>query len=139
MAKPLRIEVQNDLKFDVYFDKWFLEDEKSRGKVGLQAINWVVSGSPNSSKTPPVLTGLLRGSGSAFVGSKFVGATPKFNGEGNPNKSFSEQKGIITVGFNTPYAHRWHENKFIPGPVSQRGPGDVGDKYLEDHYDLSIL
>jgi hypothetical protein len=132
MANALRLDISNELKYDQYFKKWSEEDLKSRAKLGLQLINWVVNGSGNSSRVPPVLTGLLRGSGSAFVGSKYIGATPQFNGEGEPNKSLSEKEGIVTVGFNTPYAHRWHENEFNPGPFSQQS-GDVGYKYLEDH------
>jgi hypothetical protein len=132
MAKPLRLEITNHLKVDKYFLKWNEEDKKARAKLGLQVLTWIVNGSPNSSRVPPVLTGMLRGSGSVFVGSKFVGATPKFKGEGEPNKSHSEVEGVITVGFNTPYAARWHEQQFTPGEVSAR-EGDVGYKYIEEH------
>lgn len=132
MAKPLRIEITNDLKFDEYFTKWEMADKKARGEVGLQLLNWIVNGSSRSSKIPPVLSGLLRGSGSAFVGSNFIGATPPVMGKGEPNQSHTEKKGVITVGFNTDYAARWHENPFKPGPVSSRDR-DVGYKYIEEH------
>lgn len=134
-----KMNIQDELKFDKYFQKWNEEDKKNRGKIGLQLINWIVNGSSKESRVPPILTGLLRGSGSVFVGSKFIGATPKVNGKGNPNQSHSEKENIVTVGFNTGYARKMHELKrkmhelnWRPGPKSQQS-GDVGNKYIEKH------
>jgi hypothetical protein len=101
-------------------------------KGGLQLINWTVNGSPNEKRIPPVLTGALRGSGSLFVGDKFITATPDKSGIGTPNMSHSNKPNVITVGFNTDYARRLHETKWNPGPVSEMS-GDVGNKFLRRH------
>jgi len=110
-------------------------DVKAKSAMGLQLINNVVNGSPGSSVTPPVLTGRLRASGSAFVGGRFVGDTSKLGvsgGQATPNRSYSEKNTVVTIGFNTEYAARWHERPFRPGPVSTQS-GNVGTKYVEKH------
>lgn len=104
--------------------------EKAKIKMGLQLINWIANGSPNVDVTPPILTGRLRGSGSAFVDSKVIGTTD--NGNGTPNMSHTTRKNEIAIGFNTPYAARWHENPFVPGPISEQS-GNVGNKYISIH------
>jgi hypothetical protein len=133
------IEILKNTIDDQYI-KFLREDKKKRpmvlGKVGLQLINWVVNGSPRSSITPPVLTGALRGSGSVFIGDKFVGGTDFYpvTGDGvrTINRSHSGKENEVTIGFNTAYAAKWHENPFTPGKFSQQS-GDVGNKYVEVH------
>lgn len=104
--------------------------------LGLQLLNNVVNGSPKEPIIPPILTGALQASGSVFVGNKFILDTSSRAVSGGdaptPNKFFREKNTTVTVGFNRPYAARWHENPFIPGPVSQQA-GSVGNKYLEKH------
>jgi hypothetical protein len=107
-------------------------DNIARIKVGIQLINNIVNGSPNSGIVPPILTGRLRGSGSVFLGKKLVNQTPQVRGEGTPNTSYAGKDGEITVGFNTPYAAKWHEKPFNPGPFSIQS-GDVGNKFVEKH------
>lgn len=126
----IKLEFDNRFKFDKYFKKFSKEDLESRKKVGLQALNWIVNGSPKESVVPPILTGLLRGSGSIFVGSKYVGTIG--GKKGKPNKSHTEKEGVITVGFDTAYAARMHEGVWNPGPVSKQS-GDVGNKFIEKH------
>jgi hypothetical protein len=106
--------------------------EMALGKVGLQLINWIVNGSSREGVVPPVKTGLLRGSGSVFVGNKFIGATPRFSGLGTPNQSYEGKPNEVTVGFNTRYAAKLHEEKFKLGLVSMQS-GNVGNKYVEKH------
>lgn len=117
--------------FKRYKKLYPVELKKSMGKAGLQMLNWTINGSPNLPLRPPVLTGRLRGSGSVFVGSKFIADTNK-DGKGTPNTSYQAGEFQITIGFNTPYARRMHEIPFKPGPVSQQS-GDVGNKFLTRH------
>lgn len=107
---------------------------KGLAALGLQLINNVVNGSPAEPVVPPVLTGLLRSSGSVFVGNKLIGTTP---GQGTPSLTNSAPKNVVTVGFNTDYAAKMHEKLAPAGPL-QPGPfstqsGDVGGKFIEKH------
>lgn len=110
-------------------------DFKAKKAVSIQALKWVVEGSPNVSRIPPVDTGALWASGTGFVGSVLTAtlslpvSTP---GVATPNKSYNGKMNKITIGFNTPYAARWHEVDFNPGEISDNA-GDVGTKYLEKH------
>ena len=45
---------------------------KALEKAAIQWLNWANNGSANSSLKPPIRWGILRGSSSAFVGSKMV-------------------------------------------------------------------
>lgn len=109
--------------------------KKAARVAGLQLINNIVNGSPKEPVVPPILTGRLRASGSVFVGSKLEDTTedrPVTEGSSTPATSHSDSDNIVTVGFNTPYAARWHEEVFNPGPFSEQS-GDVGNKYIEKH------
>lgn len=109
-------------------------DELAKVKCALQLLNWSVNGSPNASVVPPIKDGILRGSGSVFVGSSLAGDT-KIN-EGTPNKSFNGKPDELTIGYNTDYAANVHENwgtsKMRPGAVSLQS-GDSGRKWLITH------
>lgn len=107
-------------------------DLKARKKVGLQLLNWTLEGSSNESVVPPILDGILRGSGSVFVGSKVVGDSKSDYPQGTPNKSYTAHRDVITIGFNTAYAAKLHEKEWQPGPVSLQS-GDTGNKYIERH------
>jgi hypothetical protein len=130
--KTVSWRIDNKLNFKAVDREYRKTDELARIKVGLQLLNWIVNGSPQESTVPPVLTGVLRGSGSVFYGSKLTGTTPPYNGKGRPNRSHSGKKGVITVGFDTAYAHRLHETTWEPGPVSKQS-GDTGNKFIEKH------
>lgn len=135
MAKDaVRLEITSNIgeKMTVLQKKMPVIHERAMVAVGLQLINNIANGSSHETVVPPVLTGLLRGSGSVFYGSKHVFSLPPYNGQGKPNTSHSGREGEITVGFDTAYAARWHETNFIPGPVS-KDSGDVGYKYVEKH------
>jgi hypothetical protein len=118
------------------------EDFKIRALLGQSLLMFVLQGSSKESGVPPIQKGILRGSGSYFVGSKFIGDSKAQYTEGTPSTSYDGKKGDITIGFNTPYAKRWHENKFTPGgkkhPSEQSiaNPGMLADvtwKYIEKH------
>jgi hypothetical protein len=114
-------------------------------KVGVQLLNFCSQGSPNDPTMPPIESGYLRGSGSVFVGSELVGTSPKPYGKGDPLRSLSvaKQEGqtIISIVYNTEYAARWHENKFVPGGkrpslAARNNPSitkNVGNKWIEKH------
>jgi len=121
-------------------------NEKACIKVALQLLNYCAVGSPNEPTMPPILTGYLRGSGSVFVNNKFISATPKVNGKGEPLRSFSPlfSKGhtVISIIYNTPYAARWHESYgWTPGGktpsiAKQNNPNitrNVGNKWVTKH------
>lgn len=110
-------------------------DFEAKKAVGIQAIEWVINGSPSVSRIPPIDAGALWASGSVFVGSTFVYKTTEpvsTPGVATPNMSHTAKPGVVTYGFNTPYAAKWHEIEFNPGEVSSNA-GDVGTKYLEKH------
>lgn len=134
MAEPIRFELTETIStnWPRYKKVHNMVDNKARIMVGIQLINNIVNGSPTEPTVPPILTGRLRGSGSVFLGGKNVYETPKYHGEGTPNRSFSGKEGVVTIGFNTEYAARWHEETFEPGVRSQQS-GDVGNKYVERH------
>jgi len=116
-------------------------DFKGRQAVGLQLLNFVVNGSSQEKVVPPIMWGILRGSGSAFVDNKLVGDTKSSNPDGTPNTEYTSPEGGVSIGFNTAYAARWHEKQFTPGGVvpskqAQANPAmlaDVGNKYVEKH------
>lgn len=119
-----------------YFKLTDKATDKALAAGGLQLLNNIVNGSPASPAVPPKLTGHLRGSGSVFVGSKFVGDSSQFETGGTPNKSYSESNDkIITVGFDTPYAAKMNEQIGVTlklGPVSQQS-GNVEFHFMQKH------
>jgi hypothetical protein len=117
-------------------------DFKARQAVGLQLLNWCLNGSSNESTVPPIMWGVLRGSGSVFVDGVFIGDSKANYSNGKPNKTYTANKpGDITIGFNTAYAARLHETTWTPGGVHpskqvQNNPdlvADVGNKWVEKH------
>lgn len=140
MAKMIQFTILDTLtpgikRYAIAFNQVNIE---AMGKVALQLLNFIVNGSPLESRIPPILTGTLRGSGSAFVGNKLIGTTidnitfRKKTSEGTPNRAHSDRRDIITVGFNTIYAARMHEETWNPGRISARDPA-VGNKFVEKH------
>lgn len=107
-------------------------DFDAKVKLALQLLNWSVNGSSNSSRVPPIMTGHLRGSGTVFVGNEQVGDMRNKYREGTPAKTYDNKPDIITIGFNTIYAAKLHEESWSPGKVSVQS-GNVGNKWVEDH------
>lgn len=110
-------------------------------KTGIQLLNWVLNGSASSPVVPPIRTGELRGSGSVFVENQLVHTSKGEYPAGKPNQSHDAGKDKIAVGFNTAYAARIHETKWVPGgavpsPQARENPAitaNVGNKFLEKH------
>jgi hypothetical protein len=110
------------------------------GKVGSNLINWIVNGSSRSSVVPPIKTGILRGSGSVFVGKKFIGVTEDLSGRGTPNREHSGKRNEVTVGFNTAYAAIMHENlapagTYQPQPLKGKDSpnADIQGQFITAH------
>lgn len=145
-----RIVIKNTLSKGMkeYFDRMGVGQNKGadllgKKRMGLQLLNFVGNGSRNVTAVPPILDGILRGSGSVFVGGEFIGDTKDFTGNpmSTPNHSHSAPANVITIGYNTSYAakqHEEHEGTYNPdgglkdGPVSEKS-GDVSGKFLEAH------
>ncbi len=58
---------------------------------------------------------------------------------GEVSKSDNEAKGRFQrrVSFDTPYAVRWHEERFNPGPITSTKPG-AGRKYLTRAFNANV-
>ena len=112
-------------------------DMKAKAIVGLQLLNNVVNGSEFASVVPPIDTGHLRGSGSVFVGGKFIGDSQGDYPAGEPNRNYSDKDEVITIGFDTPYATRMHEGEWTPryNNANPDKSANVGNKFLERHLD----
>ena len=128
----MKMKVDFALKFDLYFEAFKEADEKARIKTGIQLINNIVNGEGGDTIRPPIDTGTLWGSGSVFLGSQNIYITPPKNGLGSPNTSHSGKKGVITIGFNTEYATKMHNEDWNPGPISRQA-GGVGKHYVIKH------
>jgi len=130
-----------------FFETYEKQSEIAKKKVALQLLNFVSNGSLNCSIVPPKLNGMLRASGSVFVGSELIKTTTESGG--TPATDHSEPDDMtITVGYNTPYAARMHEHldpsgsadpivgrPLHQGVISQQS-GDVDAKFLEKHIEL---
>jgi hypothetical protein len=112
--------MSNNFNIDVskFMSRLNLADKKIQdalrigsGQAGLMLMRDCVMEAP----TVPHKEGVLRGSGSVFVDNKFIGSSESLGKKGTPNKnntgeiSIGDKKIVVTVGYNTPYAHRQHE------------------------------
>lgn len=139
-AKNAAFDVTTDFR---KLQKLILKSPEAFNKAftvgAIAMLDWMTTGSRNSSKTPPIRFGVLRGSGSAFVGSKNVKVNPQDVRKGTkerptPAKSYSAPKDVITWAFNTEYAAEMHEVKKNPGKFSlQAGDANPGNKWIEAH------
>ena len=113
-------------------------DLQGREAAGKYLLDSVVGGSANNPLKPPMDTGALRASGSAHIANNSAFYTTdnlpvSAPGQATPNKRNARgTRDTITVGINTPYAARWHENQFQPGEISLAN-GPVGPFYLSSH------
>ncbi len=107
-------------------------------KGAIQFLTWSNVGSSGTSRKPPIKFGVLRGSSSAFVGSKLVSIFPQDISVGadkgvTPAKSYKGKNDITaTFVWNTDYATKMHEWTGAWGPRTL-ADGDAGDKWLEMH------
>lgn len=101
-------------------------------QVAVQMMTWMNTGSPNEPLKPPIRFGTLRGSASAFVGSKLIGVAPSEGGEPTPATAYSANANIITIVYNTDYAAKMHEWKGGWGKYTTQD-GSAGAKWIEKH------
>jgi hypothetical protein len=109
--------------------------QKAMEKGAIQFINWANNGSSNSSRKPPIRWGVLRGSASAFVGSKLVFVFPQLVTGGKtptPAKGHRAPPTVMTFVWNTDYAKKMHEHKGNWGPFTKQD-ADAGNQWLLKH------
>jgi len=126
------------MKTEIKFD--YSEVEKNLKKFGKVSIEKAEAGMATAGMmllrdtimerpTVPHKEGTLRGSGSVIVENKLIQTAAKLGyGKGEPITTFNnKQKDAITatVGFNTPYAAKWHETQ------ANFTEPSAGKKYLE--------
>ncbi len=108
---------------------------KAFERPAIQMLTWMNTGSPREGRTPPIKTGVLRGSGSAFVGGKLVKTTPSSGAAGTPARgSEAREKDTVHWVYNTDYAAQMHER----GDGARWGKftmqaKDAGNKWMEKH------
>jgi hypothetical protein len=112
--------------------------KKALKKGAIQLLDWSANGSSKVPDKPPTRWGILKGSGSAFVGGELVGTTtgtnPPNQGTATPNKSYNGKNNFITIGYNTNYAAKQHEMKLNPGDASRAaGNSNPGNQWLDKH------
>ena len=101
-------------------------------QVAVQMMTWMNTGSPNEPLKPPIRFGTLRGSASAFVGSRLIGVAPNEGGEPTPATALSANANVITIVYNTEYAAKMHEWKGGWGKYTTQD-GSAGAKWIERH------
>lgn len=105
---------------------------KALEKPAIQMLTWMNTGSPRESRTPPIRTGVLRGSGTAFVGGKLVATTPSAGADGTPAGSSNADGLNVHWVFNTDYAAKMHEYEGEWGEFTEQAK-DAGNKWMEKH------
>lgn len=115
---------------------------KSMEKAAIQFLTWANTGSIGSPKKPPIKWGVLRGSSSAFVGTKLVSVYPQdvdtdAEEDASPARNVSGvsiKPDDVTATFvwNTDYATTMHEWRGGWGKATLRDY-DAGNKWLEEH------
>lgn len=103
----------------------------------IQFLTWANNGSAREGRKPPIRWGVLRGSSSAFVGSKLVSIShaPILAGateSPTPAQSHAAENTLMTWVWNTDYAAKMHEWKGGWGKFTTQD-GDAGNKWIEKH------
>lgn len=112
--------------------------ELAKARVAMQMLTYMNVGSPAEPIKPPIRFGVLRGSGSVFVGNKLIGVGPAPAVKGgakeqpNPATSYAGKPDEITVVYNTSYAAKMHEWNGGWGPYTTQD-GSAGAKWIEKH------
>lgn len=102
-------------------------------RPAIQMLTWMNVGSVREPRTPPLKTGTLKGSGSAFVGSKLVGTTPSEGGNPTPaTASNAPTPTTVHWVYNTDYATKMHEWPRAYSELSQEA-GAIDNKWMEAH------
>jgi hypothetical protein len=105
---------------------------KAQEVAALQMLTWMSDGSPVCTAKPPIDWGVLRGSGSAFLGNELVGVARNATIDSTPATSWSAAKDTTSWVYNTYYASAMHEHEGNWGPKTSNDPG-AGNKWIEKH------
>jgi hypothetical protein len=105
---------------------------KAQGAALLQLLTWMNTGSPRSSRTPPIRKGILRGSSSAIAGGEVVGTGPNVPGATPADRGPKSGPLFGYLVYNVPYAARMHEHEGQWGEKTLQA-GDAGRKWMEEH------
>lgn len=107
-------------------------------KVGVvQFLTWCNTGSKGSSKKPPIRWGVLRGSGSGFVGNELVAIFEIPIKAGSPEQATPARSHVaapttMTWCWNTDYAAKMHEWTGGWGQFTI-DDGNAGSQWLAEH------
>jgi hypothetical protein len=135
----MSVEWKNNINPEAFSDKYKEANTKAKIKLAYLILSDILNIAPR----PPILTSALWGSGSVFVGNKFIMTSKSLYSRGssfkgkkkisNPNLELSEiDDNKITVGFNMAYATRMHEHTGNWGAGSIQA-GGVGNKFITRH------
>jgi hypothetical protein len=105
---------------------------KAQEIAGLQMLTWMNDGSSVCPAKPPIDWGVLRGSGSVFVGKDLVGVALNAPSGSTPEKAWNAAISTTTWIYNTAYAARMHEHDGDWGAKTKADPG-AGNKWIEKH------
>ena len=108
-------------------------------RAGLQQLAWVVQGSPQVNKTPPIKTAFLRSAGQVLVNGRpaytalDIGVTSKKRQAKKINSGTRKPDTYnFEIIFNAEYAERMEKGPYNLGEISIQA-GNAGPKFLESH------
>lgn len=104
--------------------------KRARSAADVQMITWMNEGSIKEPGKPPILTGALRGSATAFTGDRRV---KSFGGEFSPLMNDVRGEDQSTFVYNAPYATKMHETWTPPGGPFSRQDKDVTAQWITKH------
>lgn len=106
---------------------------KALNKAGIQLLTWIINGSPRVDRTPPLKTGMLRGSGSAIVNGKSVYTGGSLGYMGTPAIAKKNERDFeILIHFNTPYADHMENGTYNLGKFSAQAK-NAGSGFIAMH------
>jgi hypothetical protein len=125
--------IENEMtgKLKEYKKLFEANDMYAKKQVAVALLEFTLSGSSKEAAVPPIDTGMLRGSASVFVANEWIAGADTHTDFQNKSGSGTNDKDIITVGFNVDYAALVHEHE---GSYSERSIADgAKTKFLERH------
>jgi hypothetical protein len=105
---------------------------QARREADIVFLTWMNEGSKNDPTRPPIMEGTLRGQSFAFTDGELASSRGGVPG-GTVESLIGDPKDVSTYVWNTPYAHRQHEEWKEPGGPASQQDGAVGNKWIEKH------